>query len=416
MKVFVTCGKHPLKSSGGYATYTHALCKNLKSMGFDVNIIAISDENSVEDSEIGRIFSVTSSYLPTRSSTFITGLSFLWSRSFTKILQEQIKKDDEKCIVYGIGPWALAGLSLRKKFREKVRLVNVFFTSVAHETQWLMKGINVTDYGIVLKIKYTIIHFFSLLVLQRLELKILKNCDIVLVHNEFPRQLLINDFGINSNKIMKLPYYVETYGKVSLYKKYDVEIKSEKNDEEKNEKNMICVSVCRQEPRKGINYFLRAMKLIKNTNLPIRAKIVGSGDLLKNHIRISKKLGVDDIVEFTGFVPDIKKILEEADVFVQPSLQESSGSVSVLEALQSGTPVIATDCDALPEDIEDGTTGLLVPRRDEKALADAITRLYNDKDLVIKMGHNAKKSILEKFTKEKMEVGLASLHKKLWSH
>ena len=69
MRIFVTCGKHPLKSSGGYATYTHALCKSLKSMGHDVKIIAISNDSSIEETEIGTIYNITSPYLPKSSST-----------------------------------------------------------------------------------------------------------------------------------------------------------------------------------------------------------------------------------------------------------------------------------------------------------------------------------------------------------
>ena len=68
MKIFVICGKHPLKSSGGYATYTYALCKSLIELGHDVNTIAISDNNHIEESEIGRIHNVTSMFLPKKSS------------------------------------------------------------------------------------------------------------------------------------------------------------------------------------------------------------------------------------------------------------------------------------------------------------------------------------------------------------
>lgn len=412
MKVFVTCGKHPLKSSGGYATYVHSLCNNLKALGHEVNILAISNNNKIEETEIGRIYNITNKFLPKNSSTLITGTSFIWSKIFDSVLQRLISQNDEKCMIFGIGPWALSGINSKIKFKDRVRLTNVFFTSVKHETLWLMKGANVRDYGIFSKIKYSIIYFFSNFILHRLEKKILKHSNAIVIHNEFPKKILMDGFNIESKKIIKIPYNIETFTKKSSYRNYDISINI---DDEKGEKSeMICVSVCRQEPRKGINFFIKAMKIIKDRNLPIRAIIIGSGDLLQNNMNIAKKLDLDDIITFTGFVPDITEYLSKADVLVQPSLQESSGSVSILEALQFGIPVIATLCDAIPEDVSDGISGILVPKEDEKALANAIIKLYEKKTLAIQMGKNGKKFMEENFNKNGMKDGLKLLEKKIW--
>ena len=93
MKCFVTCGKHPLKSSGGYASYVHALSTCLLKMGHDVSIIAISKKSGVENTEIGKIYTVSSQSLPTESSTAITGSFFKWSKIIGKKLEELIKLD-----------------------------------------------------------------------------------------------------------------------------------------------------------------------------------------------------------------------------------------------------------------------------------------------------------------------------------
>ena len=416
MIIFVICGKHPLKSSGGYATYASALCKSLKSMGFDVNLIVISKKSSIEESEIGKIYTVTSSYLPTESSTFITSTFFLWCRIIDKLLQSLIGKENNKCIIYGIGAWAYAGIGSRNRFKENVRLVNVFFTTAPHETYWLMKGGRIRDYGLASRIKYSLVHLDSLLVLQRYENLTLKKSDAIIVHNEFPKQMLLKQYSVDPKKISKIPYYIEIYRKNSIYKKYDRRINSNvkyyQNDQRKG--NFTCVSICRQEPRKGINYFLHSIKILKKKGFPIHAIIVGAGDFLHKNIKLAKKLQINDVVEFTGFLPEISGILSQADIFVQPSLQESGGSVSVLEALQAGVPVITTNCDGLPEDIENEKTGILVSRMDEVALAEAIINLYNDKNLCQQLILNGKKTISEKFNKSSMIEGLKSVNQKLW--
>ena len=94
------------------------------------------------------------------------------------------------------------------------------------------------------------------------------------------------------------------------------------------------------------------LKAIKSKKIPINPAIVISNKPDARGLSIAKKLGIEDTVEFLGFVPDLSKIMKNAEIFVQPSLQEGSGSISVFEAMLSGIPVITTQCDGLPEDIE----------------------------------------------------------------
>ena len=415
MKVFIISGKHPLKSSGGYATYTHALCSSLKKLGHDVNIIAISDKKNVEQTEIGKIFTVTSNYLPSKSSTAITGTFFLWSKSIDKMLRQLIPKNNEKCIIYGIGPWGYAGIKSKNFFGDKIKLLNVFFTSMTHETYWLMKGTSIQDYGIFLWLKYAIIHLYSKLILKKYECTVMRNSDLIIVHYDFAKKMLIEKYGLKDNMIKKIPYYSEIYEKKSIYSKYDTDVKAQTQKETRLDSDKLtCVSICRQEPRKGINYFLRAVKILKGKKIPIKAIIVGSGDLLSKNMKIAKKLKINDMVEFTGFVPEISDILSKADVFVQPSLQEGSGSISVFEAFLSEVPVITTYCDGLPEDVENGINGILVPKMDEKSLADAIMSFYKDKELSKKLVINGKKTVESKFNSQDMINGLEDIHRNLW--
>jgi len=130
-------------------------------------------------------------------------------------------------------------------------------------------------------------------------------------------------------------------------------------------------------------------------------------------LRLQKKLGLEDTVQFAGFVPDINEIFSEADVFVHPTIQEGSGSISVFEALISNVPVITTMCDGLPEDIQNGISGILVKKEDETELANAIIKIFKSKELREKLVRNGEKVISEKCEINKMIDGLNDVHKKL---
>ena len=91
------------------------------------------------------------------------------------------------------------------------------------------------------------------------------------------------------------------------------------------------------------------------------------------------------VVRFLGRREDVPALMGAADIFVFPSLFEGLG-VSLLEACASGLPCVVSDVGPLPEVIEEGVTGVLVPSQDPKCLADAIIRLAFDRELMRRYG------------------------------
>lgn len=94
---------------------------------------------------------------------------------------------------------------------------------------------------------------------------------------------------------------------------------------------------------------------------------------------------------------DLIALYRQSDIFVMPSLRDSFGFV-FLEAMTQGVPCIGTDLNAMPEIIEDGKTGYIVPLRDAEALADAILRYYADEDNRQRMGEAALERVKERYT------------------
>ncbi len=175
----------------------------------------------------------------------------------------------------------------------------------------------------------------------------------------------------------------------------------------------LVLAISRQDPRKGVDVLLKALARLAAAGVPFRACLVGPGELLDAHRRLSADLGLADRVALPGRVEDVQPLLGEAAVFVLPSLAESSGSVSVIEALRSGTPVVASACDGMPEDLTDGREALLVPPGDAEALAAALQRLLADPDLRARLAAGGREAYERSFSAERFVEALGGVYSEL---
>jgi glycosyltransferase involved in cell wall biosynthesis len=133
------------------------------------------------------------------------------------------------------------------------------------------------------------------------------------------------------------------------------------------------------KPVKGLNYLLDAFSLlVSKKNAPLSLFIVGEGESKQNLLVQVKERDIADSVEFVGAKPheEIPLWMNACDVFCLPSLNEGLPNV-VLEALACGKPVVATNVGGIPEIIENGECGLLVPPGNSTELANAIYAVIN---------------------------------------
>lgn len=142
----------------------------------------------------------------------------------------------------------------------------------------------------------------------------------------------------------------------------------------------------------GIDYLLKAAKLIKTgrPDIPLKVRIAGKGPEEQSLKNLSDELGVSDIVTWLGFIPQEKAAEEWAnfDVGVVSSSSSSSESfgVSAVECQASGVPVIITDPLGLQEATKPGETSVVVPRKNERAIANALIDLYDHPEKRAAMG------------------------------
>jgi glycosyltransferase involved in cell wall biosynthesis len=133
-------------------------------------------------------------------------------------------------------------------------------------------------------------------------------------------------------------------------------------------------------PHKAQAFLLRAAAKLAEERDDVRYIIAGEGELEGELKALASTLGVTGIVTFAGFRRDIEAVLGAIDLFVLSSVAEGL-CTSILDAMASGVPVVATRVGGVPEIVVDGESGLLVPPADGNALAAAIGRALDDVDL-----------------------------------
>jgi len=163
----------------------------------------------------------------------------------------------------------------------------------------------------------------------------------------------------------------------------------------------------RISPIKGHRYFLRAISKIVRRIPKVRALIIGEPSLGKERYKENlqifvRQLGISSYVEFSGRKSDMPKVLSELDILVMATTtQEAFGRV-LIEAQAVGVPVIGTKVGGVVEIIEDGVNGILIPPEDHEAMAEAITRLYKDKELVRRFVKKGREKVEKLFSLKRM--------------
>ncbi len=141
---------------------------------------------------------------------------------------------------------------------------------------------------------------------------------------------------------------------------------------------------------KRLDRVLEAVALVRDRGVEIRFLVAGTGDAEDELRERTRTLGLDDAVEFLGFVSEQRKLELYQTTWVHVLMSEKEGwGLTNVEAAACATPTIAADSPGLRDSVRDGVTGLLVPGDDVSAIASALARVLTDADLRTELGDGA---------------------------
>lgn len=172
-------------------------------------------------------------------------------------------------------------------------------------------------------------------------------------------------------------------------------------------------AVTRFFPVKGMRHLIAAFSEILRAKPRARLVLVGTGpeeDALRAQC---VDLGIDGSVVFAGFQREVEPYVRLFDVSVVPSLEEGFGLVAI-ESMVLGTPVVASRIDGLREIIEDGVSGLLVEPADPHAIAQAVLRVLDDRDLHQRLSDGGR-AVAKRFSLDRYAARLTELYEQLAS-
>jgi len=162
-------------------------------------------------------------------------------------------------------------------------------------------------------------------------------------------------------------------------------------------------------PHKGQRYLIDAAHLVVQQVPDARFVILGEGELREHLEKQVHEHHLEKHVLLPGFRTDVLGCIKGVDLFVMSSVTEGLGT-SLLDAMACARPIVATRAGGIPEIVEDGVNGLLVPIRDARALADAIVRALKDAALRQRMGDAGFARVNERFTVERMVAETAGVY------
>lgn len=398
--IFIISGKSPIGDSGGYPAYAYNLARILTRLGYEVIIFAVRDTSSIQKTPFGTIYFTSTKIIrifPILRHIALAGLPYYSIILYKAMKNVLITNKINSCIVWGMGPWGFPGVFL-KLFAPKITSVSLFtsyFTSTRHEMQGAYKAIKVDDYGVGAKLKYFMVYHVVARMFHVFEQLTLWWCDRIIVHYRSSESIMQKYFSVSRSKIVRFPWYVDIFPREGPQSKTL-----------KSFSHPLIVSICRHDPRKGLNFLIRAMKEVVRVKPKAHCLIIGSGEFLELNKKLVKKLHLEKNVSVFGFVPDIRPILREVDIAVVVPLAQGSSALTVLEAMSYGKAIVGSRCDGIPEDITHEHSGLIVPPGDSDAIAQAIIRLIQNPSLRKRLGLAAFAAYKKRFGLKKIEQNL----------
>jgi glycosyltransferase involved in cell wall biosynthesis len=188
-------------------------------------------------------------------------------------------------------------------------------------------------------------------------------------------------------------------------------------EERSTKPSFVIASLGNIRPAKAYDLLLETASLVVRARPRVRFVIGGEGkgrSLYRKLSGLRQQLGLEDHVEFLGFVEDSASFLSQADLFLLTSSSEGF-SIATIEAMAAGLPVVATRCGGPEEIIEDGVDGRLVTAGDPQALANALLEMIDHPERARDLAQRGREKALQRYSMEHMIDSYQNLYREVLS-
>jgi len=357
------------KRVSGAATYVKLLARGLVNHNVEVHVITQG-----MDAADKSYYQVNGIYLHLVGGTRNWLAFILKARSILKKLVDEEDFD----VIHSIEVFSASATLFKNSIKlERIPIITTLTNLLLDEVKYrfyeeLYNLISAPSFHVL----ETIYGIFSGIALGVLEFQVYNYSDHLIAPSSYIARKAESLYHVSRNKISLIPFAIEIE---KFEKAYPSDIREKLGIQE----NPLVLYVGRLDPRKGVTYLLKAFYIVKKKIPRAKLLIIGEGSLKRHLIRLAIRLGIKEDVIFYGKVardllPSIYKI---ADVCVVPSIYEPFGLVAI-EALASGTPVVASAVGGLIDIIKHYENGVLVKPGDVHDLAGTIIKLLSDRELL----------------------------------
>lgn len=399
MKVLVLTQSFIRYKSDITSAYLFSLSKEIQTIGVDISVLAPHESSLPLYEKIDGIGIYRFRYAPCK----FEGLAYrgnmheLVMRSFVnKIIFAMY-------LVYG----TIKAIEVIRK--EKINIIHAHWWVPSGIIALLVSRITGKPY-IVTSHGTDVFMMRKLKILVPLAKMVFKKAKFITVVSNEMKSFLINDIVVPANKIEVFPMPCD----FSLF--YPIDESEGSHLPVREEK--IILNIGRLIKWKGHNYLIKAIEFLKKKKHNVKLIIIGNGPEEMELKRQVKELNLEDCIEIIPFRPknELNYFYNLCDVFVLPSITDSLGlteglGLVSLEAMSCKKPVIGTNTGGIKDIIKDGETGLLVPEKDPQALADAIEKLLENKELVNKLAERGYNFVKNNFTVSKIAGKMVEVYK-----
>ncbi len=402
----VISGKSATGMPGGLGAYAHNLCRIFHELGYVVYLLGYDTRTDLRKLAYATQITIRNPFARLSSLSAALTNRLLGN----EIIRIQAAASPDKLIIIGAGIWSAAGLVARNRTRlPNCTVMGAYFTTYLHEYAGQVRGCPTSDYGWLSWLSVKAAHLGARL-LANYEHRTLRSLDTIVTHYESSEQILRDEVTeLDADNFYRTAYYVELFERGTCFNRPPARLEDQVTGLDRQ--NPISIGVlCRQDPRKGINIFLHATKLLQQvTEQPFTCAIAGNGVFLDKNRALAEKLSLSNLVNFRGFIPSSEEFINQTDIIVLPSFEEGAGAISILEAMKLGKPIVSSNCDGIPEDLTHEINSLMFTPGNPLELSEQLKRLLEDTELRVTLGSNAQKSYEEKFSFNSMKLGFSEL-------